>query len=677
MTFFTGLGAHTAPRQKKIFPPLLLAALLSLFSAPPARAAVNLPEEVVAGSVIYDEDEGKYLSPGMATVIRPDERTGEQRGLPALLDEVPGLRVIRVRGRNGYAVASVRGSTASQVAVYVDGILMNLQSEAAVDLSAIPADGVERIEVYRGYVPARFGAQAMGGVINIVTKSPETRKTNLSLGTGSFGRYKGSLSHSAPMGGGKFFGSLGYETYDGDFEFWNDNDTAHNKTDDYYAVRRNNGFENADILVKWNDDRWRARASWARRYRELPYQARGNDKPGVSQRPGALLDTDRWDASLGRSQESGGINWSWELAYTGQKKHYESRRGSSISAIGGLQVSESEYGTSRFGVSVNADKSLGERHFLELLAAYSSERLDVDGDTLFQYLGGKSDYRHEEWDLNLQDTIALDRAGTFLLTPSIRWHKLEDESHFTWQAALAKEFSPGWILKGAYGTYARAPNLYEKYGDGAYILPAENDMKWEKGTQLDIGLLWNGNVLNARSDISLSAFRRETKDLIEFIVANPRYGVYRNMDNSETDGVELEASFDWEKWNVALSATWMDAFSNVSGSRGARLPNRPEWSGFARMTRKFTRGSAFIEYQYTGENYADSSETVLFDERKVFNAGVKYDLSPTTQLIAGVNDIFDNAGDWRMRPNGLNGPTRILWFPDEGRSYYLTLNVEF
>jgi outer membrane cobalamin receptor len=677
MTLFTGRGDIAAPRRNKILTALLLAALLSAFSAPPSLAAVDLPEEVVSGSLIYDENEDRYLSPGMVTVIRPDERTGEQRGLPALLDEVPGLRVIRVRGRNGYAVASVRGSTSSQVAVYVDGILMNLQSEAAVDLSAIPVDGVERIEVYRGYVPARFGAQAMGGVINIVTKSPGERKTTVSLGAGSFGRYKGSLSHSAPLGGGKFFGSLGYETYDGDFEFWNDNDTAHNKTDDYYAIRRNNGFENADILLKWSDAHWKARASWTRRYRELPYQARGNDKPGVPQRPGAILDTDRWDASLGRSQESGDVNWSWELTYTGQKKRYESRRGASISAIGGMQVSESEYGASRFGASVNASSSLGERHFLELLAAYSTERLDVNGDTLFQYLGGRSDYRHDEWDFSVQDTVALDRAGTFLLTPSLRWHKLNDDSHFTWQAALSKEFSHGWMLKTAYGTYARAPNLYEKYGDGAYILPAESGMKWETGTQFDVGLMWNGSAMNARSDISLSAFRRETEDLIEFIVANPRYGVYRNLDDSETDGVELEASFDWEKWQFAFSATWMDAVSSSSGFRGARLPNRPEWSGFARVTRKFARGSAFVEYQYTGENYADPSETVSFDERKVFNAGVKYDLSPTTRLIAGVNDIFNDADNWRMRPNGLNGPTRILWFPDEGRSYYLTFDVEF
>ena len=94
-------------------------------------------------------------------------------------------------------MASVRGSTSSQVAVYVDGVLMNLGSEAAVDLSSIPVDDVERIEVYRGYVPAQFGAQSMGGVINVVTKNPRKPQTALSLGVGSFGRFKGTLSHSA------------------------------------------------------------------------------------------------------------------------------------------------------------------------------------------------------------------------------------------------------------------------------------------------------------------------------------------------------------------------------------------------------------------------------------------------------------------------------------------------
>lgn len=48
---------------------------------------------------------------------------------------------------------------------------MNLNGDSAVNLSAIPVDNVERIEVYRGYVPARFSGAPLGGAINIVTKN--------------------------------------------------------------------------------------------------------------------------------------------------------------------------------------------------------------------------------------------------------------------------------------------------------------------------------------------------------------------------------------------------------------------------------------------------------------------------------------------------------------------------
>ncbi|MDR1019888.1 MAG: TonB-dependent receptor, partial [Synergistaceae bacterium] len=648
-------------------------------------AAVDLPEELVSGTAVYEEaEQDKYRSPGMVTVIRPQEREGEQRSLPDLLEDVPGMRIVRVRGRHGYAVASVRGSTSSQVAVYVDGVLMNLGSEAAVDLSAIPVDNVERIEVYRGYVPAQFGAQSMGGVINIVTKDPRKPQTTLSMGVGSFGRVKGTVSHSAEMGrGGKFFGSFGYEGYDGDFGYWNDNGTPYNDTDDYDAKRRSNGFENMDALLKWENEHWKARASWSRRDRDLALTAPGLDKPGVNQRPGALLDTDRFDLSLARSQTSGSVDWRWEIQYAKQERAYDSRRGNSLSPIGGMTVTKSEYDAERAGLSLSSAWAWGERHYMEFLAEYFDESLNVDGDTLFDYLNGISKYSRTDWNFNLQDTITLDRAGTFLATPSIRWHKLDDEDHFTWQIALTKEFSPAWMLKTTYGTYARAPNLYERYGDGAFILPAAGDLMWETGTQIDLGVIWTGDALGARSTVSLSGFKRDSENLIEFNVESPRYGRYSNIAKAEVKGAEMEASLGWEKWDLSLSGTWIDGKNMTPDDPGAvryhgkTLPNRPEWSGAVRLTRKYSKGSAFVEYQHVGENYADSSEKVLFDARDVFNIGMKYALSPTTQVILGVDDVFGEADDWRMRPDGRNGPTRMLWYPVEGRTFYLTLNMEF
>ena len=660
----------------------LLLFLSAMFPSTSPAAVVELPEVRVTASVIYDEEEDKYLSPGMVTVVRPEEQKGELRDLPDLLVKVPGLRVIRLQGRNGYSVASVRGSASSQVAVYVDGVLMNLQSEAAVDLSAIPVDNVERVEVYRGYVPAKFGAQDMGGVINIVTKTPEKPKTEVLLGLGSFGRWKGVLSHSAALWGGNFFGSIGYETYDGDFKYWNDAGTPYNEADDYEAQRRGNGFDNIDLLLKWQDENWKARASWVRRDRELALIAPNLDRPGTPQRPGALLDTDRTDLSLGRTHTSGAINWEWEIMHTWQNKQYDSRRGTAPSQIGAAYVTKSEYDTSRLGISLNASMPAGERHFLEMLAGYSRETLKVHGDVISE-LQGIDRYDVTDWNINLQDTYALDAAGTFLATPSIRWHEMDGKGHFTWQAALSKEFSHGWTLKSTYGTYARAPNMYERYGDGAFVRTSAGDLEWETGTQFDVGVIWNGVVLrNARANVSLSAFRRDTDDLIEFFMTDPKYARYTNIVKSEIKGAELEVGLDWEKWNLSFSGTWMEGINKTPDEGSVRyygmsLPNRPKWSGTAKLTRKFTKGSIFAEYQYIGENYVDSSEKALFDARNVFNIGAKYDLSPNVHLAIGIDDLFNEADNWKMRPDGYDGPTRMLWYPIEGRSFYLTLNMTF
>ena len=81
--------------------------------------------------------------------------------------------------------------------------------------------------------PARFGAQAMGGVINVVTKSPGEAKSLLSLGVGSYGRFKGGFSHAGKWGGGHFLAAVHYETSEGDYTYFNDNGTPYTPDNDY------------------------------------------------------------------------------------------------------------------------------------------------------------------------------------------------------------------------------------------------------------------------------------------------------------------------------------------------------------------------------------------------------------------------------------------------------------
>ena len=175
------------------------------------------------------------LSPGTVTVIRPDDYKGEQKDLPDLLKMVPGVHVRELNGKGQYTTVSVRGSTAAQVGVFVDGVLFNLGGDAAADISTIPVHNVERIEVYRGYIPARFGGTFMGGVINVVTKRPTKANVQASFGKSSFGGYKGNLQIDAPLGGGALMVGINRDQSDGDFKYKNfDNDRTYKERLQYY-----------------------------------------------------------------------------------------------------------------------------------------------------------------------------------------------------------------------------------------------------------------------------------------------------------------------------------------------------------------------------------------------------------------------------------------------------------
>ncbi|NCC88385.1 MAG: TonB-dependent receptor, partial [Clostridia bacterium] len=172
---------------------LAIAAAISFCSA---NSIVNAEEgnsstpEFSLGQITVEAkrpDWEQKLSPGTVTVIRPDDYKGEQKTLPDLLKDVPGVHVREVNGKGQYTTVTVRGSTAAQVGVFIDGVLSNMGGDAAVDISTIPVKNVERIEVYRGYIPSRFAGTFIGGVINIVTKKPTKANVSAEIGKSSYG----------------------------------------------------------------------------------------------------------------------------------------------------------------------------------------------------------------------------------------------------------------------------------------------------------------------------------------------------------------------------------------------------------------------------------------------------------------------------------------------------------
>jgi vitamin B12 transporter len=639
-----------------------------------ADEPVGLPEETVTGESIFEDK--LLLSPGSVTVVKPEEMKGEQKDLPELLKRVPGLHVIEARGRGAYTVATVRGSTAAQVSVFVDGVQMNLASEAAVDLSTIPVENVERIEVYRGYIPARFAGASIGGVINIITKKPQESGGELSAGIASFNSKTFGFSYHTPFAGGKLLVGANYDKSDGNFEYWNDAGTQWNTADDYKAKRQNNAHEDSDVLLKWDNGKWNARASWKKKNRDLPYAASNADRP--DSKGGTRLKNEQTVISLGRRYDTSSVSWGWKADWLHQEKVFEDPN----NLLGGGGEYRNEYETDRIGLAADAAIAVGDRHLIEIFADYANEELDIEGDVLKSIQTAIdapiSSFRRESFNIQLQDTIALDKSGSFWFTPMVRYNRCDGEDFFSWGVALAKRINENWLIKATGGTYNRAPNLYEKYGDGAVIRP-NLDLAWEEGTQWDVGVEYTGKIKSADVYLSAAVYGRHADNLIEFLMMTPRYGRYENIGKADVYGVELEGNVKLNRLNLYGSATYT-ASENKSDNykNGFMLPNRPKYEALFRANYAFPgdKVDLFTELHYCGDNYFDDAENVQIDDFFTADFGLRWRINENLKLTLGVDDAFNGTKDLKLRAT-VAGPERMLWYPLQGRTFYATLTWTF
>jgi vitamin B12 transporter len=796
------------------------------------------------------------LSPGTVTIIRPDDYKGEQKTLPELLQDVPGVHVRYVSGKGQYTTVTVRGSTAAQVGVFVDGVLSNLGGDAAVDISTIPIHNVERIEVYRGYIPARFGGTYMGGVINIVTKRPDKADISASVGQSSWGGHTASLEITQPLGSGSLMIGVNRDQSDGDFRYTNpgsdaayaknmpglqaqiagqvngtneymgflgvntsfatveevnaafDNPAVYNQylttvQDNYYKYwgysskqamlidwnyteqdylnaaktemdgvrsglndgtaslekqmsqyskdstrwRRNNDYKNTDAIIKWQDDHWMVKGSWKKIDRGMPQKLyltgslddsvySGVDMPGRFERKRQELTTK--DMLVGRRDTVGNLEWGWQVNYLDQDKRYRNPDADPNSL---KMFSEwSAYDSRRFGGAIDGTYKAGENHLLEFMTNWSKEKLNIAGSRmdkqdmdseLINALRFRSYYEQRLFNLQLQDTITLNKAKDFWLTPSIRYnysevmgraagaHRDAIDNNHTWvkqedsqtndkvtgQIALKKKVNDNLTLRSTYGTYYRLLNLYEIAGDGVGIMPRPNTGSAaagihsmfpvpEQGTQWDVSAIWDGKLLGAASsNIQLTYFGRKSDDLLQLYRFGYDYWSYTNAAQGRVNGMELQGNFSWDKWDMNVAGTYMktkawDKNDSPTGDnvyREVAQTYTPDWEGSVRLTyRPDSRTSIFSEVKYVGEVYYSKEDlTRTQSALTTIGLGAKYKIDKAFQIIAGVNDLFDKGPDsrssWHSPLDAEDAIARnyLNEYPLQGRTYYVTLQYKY
>ena len=805
------------------------------------------------------------LSPGSVTVIRPDDYKGEQKTLPDLMRKVPGVHVREVNGKGQYTTVTVRGSTAAQVGVFIDGVLSNLGGDAAADLSTIPVANVERIEVYRGYIPARFAGTYIGGVINIVTKKPEKADVSVELGKSSYGGKKGAVEVTAPLGDGSLMFGTNYESSDGDFKYKNyaaginavntaadvaayqgkindfhkDNikyfkdslgldDNAINQYmndkdawydylydkqngfykdfmaengNDYTATevegfindatpdpekstayknhidkldaakkqlaqeknptrwRKYNDYENINSILKWQNDEWMVKAAWNTVDRHLPDSLWAGDSSANGAIGGNAVDIydmyaydsrrqkiDTKELLLQNRKNVGRLEWGWMLDYTKSSKEYRAEHINREFAPDNLTPLRewSEYDSNKYNAQIDGTYKLSDNNMLDFQVNYSKERMDVDGsglddetikidETTWNKVYGQLRNRYEQELLNvqLQDTITLDKKSSWYLTPSVKynrstitgysnaerfkdtnyhWVSPKDEQtddKVTWQLALKKEFDSNFTMRMTGGTYYRLLNMYEIAGDGAGILPAPNvdglrDSVFpipEEGKQFDISALWNGKTLGGFNKTTLTYFWRDSENMLQLTRYGKDYWCYLNDNKGTSKGIELQSSFNWNKLDLDLQATYTktDAQRRNSALVGGHgymdvwQTYQPEWEGNARLTYNPQSNLAmFVEAHYTGKYYTSymkdgkgglaaelSGKPV--DGLLVYNTGVKFSPKHNWQLTFGCNDVFNKGPKVKIRSTAAYEAAGYInpEFPIQGRTFYVTAKYDF
>src|SRR5207249_2385200 len=148
-----------------IVPALLLAAR----AAAAETEDVKKVEPVVVTATKIDTPTAQ-LGASVSVVNGEDFQTYHYPSLDEALRNVPGLEVTRSGSYGKLSTLSIRGANSNQIQVLVDGVRVKSPTSGQVDLSDISPDLIERVEIIRGPQPTLHGADAIGGVVNIITR---------------------------------------------------------------------------------------------------------------------------------------------------------------------------------------------------------------------------------------------------------------------------------------------------------------------------------------------------------------------------------------------------------------------------------------------------------------------------------------------------------------------------
>ena len=537
-----------------------------------------------------------------------------------LLALVPGV-VTRSYGALGdVRTLSIRGSTSAQVLVLLDGQRLNQAQTGEVDLSILPMEQVERVEVVRGGTSAQYGADAVGGVVNIITKQDRTDGAHgMVEGTiGSFGtrgvRLDGSFGHPGAAV------SLSYRFLEsaGDFLF-----RTQSGSED---VRRNADARShalsTSAVVGLGD------AGGSLRFSGRFYDQHSGD-PGMLGFPLAKARKHNNDllADVSYLQPV--------RSHLVRLQAYLHRFAFSYDdPLASIPISTDTWNTAW---GAEAQDNLDPAPWLRLTAGYAA-RLD--------HLAGNAAALNQErstHSLYLQTELATrgdgdDGAVRSSVFPAIRWDHFSDFGS-TISPKLGLVLSAGGdpqvTLKSNAGQSFRAPTFNDLYWPRDNFSVGNPSLHPERATDIDAGIHVRTSF-GPGAQAGITYFQNNVHDLI--LWQPGQAGVWKpgNVGRAFIRGIETEVWLGpltvWSEGGIVRfgwSYTWLDAVdrSGIVNVDGMQLPYRPEH--LHKLVAEAGSGpfKATAELVYMSRRYTTASNTVYLPACHTTDLSLGYSLN--------------------------------------------------
>jgi len=447
----------------------------------------------------------KPASQASASVVTITADEIAKRGatrLEEVLRDAVGVQVVSNGPAGAVATPSIRGATGSQVLVLLDGVRLNSAQTGQFNLSELPVplSEIERIEVLRGPASALYGTNALGGVIQIFTRTPQKQPlTQLSWSEGRFNTRDVGFSTAARRGLGRYRLSASRERSDG---YRDNSDLEQTIIEGMLGFDLPGGFD------------LQAMASYLDKETGVPGSI---DWPSPEAR-----QTDR--NTLASLTLTGPLG---PLAVT-LRGHYDRRRNTYQDP--------------------GAFTPVDDRHLLETLGGEAQGEYrqgshavlfggDFFRDDLDSTSSGNPD--QERWSLFAQYELDATSWATLLLGARYDVHS-DFSNEWSPRAALMLTPAEGTRLRFSASRAFRAPTLNDRFWP---------DTGWTRGNpDLEPEIAWEFEAaieqeMGEKAEVTLAAFRREVRDLIEWTADEAGVWSPDNVTRARIWGIEAGASY--------------------------------------------------------------------------------------------------------------------------------------